>query len=208
MKTCPTCSNSYEDAQYGASFYCKSCMAERGRKYRAENPDKVRATGRKYSAKIPKELKDAWAKAWREKNIDYVRDYRRKSHYANHEKNVAKSREWKDANKDRALAKNAEWHKAHPEANRERAHIRRAALVRAVPAWYGREEARQIMRDCDYISRLTGVKHEVDHIIPIQSKLVCGLHWHGNLRIITKDENRAKKNNFSPDAGVAYARGA
>lgn len=38
------------------------------------------------------------------------------------------------------------------------------------------------------------IVHEVDHIIPIRSNEVCGLHVPWNLRVITRTENRIKNN--------------
>ena len=40
----------------------------------------------------------------------------------------------------------------------------------------------------------TGIKHEVDHIIPLQSPFVCGLHVEYNLQVITAKMNRSKGN--------------
>lgn len=40
----------------------------------------------------------------------------------------------------------------------------------------------------------TGIPHEVDHIIPINGKTMCGLHVPSNLRVITQEENRRKGN--------------
>ena len=40
----------------------------------------------------------------------------------------------------------------------------------------------------------TGKLHVVDHIIPIRSEFVCGLHVPCNLRIITQEENLKKSN--------------
>jgi hypothetical protein len=37
---------------------------------------------------------------------------------------------------------------------------------------------------------------EIDHIIPLQGKLVSGLHVWNNLRVIPQTENRSKYNNY------------
>jgi hypothetical protein len=44
----------------------------------------------------------------------------------------------------------------------------------------------------------TGIKYEVDHIIPLQHPLVSGLHVPNNLRITTAVENREKGSHFDP----------
>jgi hypothetical protein len=44
------------------------------------------------------------------------------------------------------------------------------------------------------LSAVTGVKQEVDHIIPLIHGSVCGLHCVSNLRVIPASENRAKSN--------------
>jgi len=74
---------------------------------------------------------------------------------------------------------------------------RRAAKLRATPSWLTDEDLRRMRAVYEHaveLSKLTGVKMHVDHIVPLRSKLVCGLHVPWNLQILTAQEN-CKKNN-------------
>ena len=57
-------------------------------------------------------------------------------------------------------------------------------------------DIQKIYELCKQITLLTGVPHEVDHIVPICGKNVSGLHVPWNLRIITREENSKKSNKF------------
>jgi len=63
--------------------------------------------------------------------------------------------------------------------------------------WADKEKIKSIYKQAVEISESTGVRHEVDHIIPITNKLVCGLHNEFNLQILSISENRAKYNKFT-----------
>jgi hypothetical protein len=66
----------------------------------------------------------------------------------------------------------------------------------ATPTWANKEAIKEVYRTAVELTESTGNKYEVDHIVPLTSKLVCGLHVEHNLRVITFEENRKKSNHF------------
>ena len=73
---------------------------------------------------------------------------------------------------------------------------RRRLRDRSMPTWANKSKINEIYLRSQELTRETGVKHEVDHIIPLQHPRVCGLHIPENLQILTKSENRKKSNYF------------
>lgn len=76
---------------------------------------------------------------------------------------------------------------------------RRAAKLKAIPKWCDKQKVEAIYEECARITKETGVIHHVDHIVPLQSSYVCGLHCESNLKIITSSENQRKLNTHWPD---------
>lgn len=70
--------------------------------------------------------------------------------------------------------------------------------LRSASKWADKNKIEEIYKEAARLEKETGIKYEVDHIIPTLHKLVCGLHNEFNLQILTKDENRKKKNKFEP----------
>lgn len=74
--------------------------------------------------------------------------------------------------------------------------------LNATPKWLSskhKEEINLIYKKSQELSLTTGISYEVDHIIPIKSKFVCGLHVPWNLQILTSYENRSKSNKLVED---------
>lgn len=76
---------------------------------------------------------------------------------------------------------------------------RKRAKEKATPFWADIEKMRVIYKQAQVMSLQTGVRHHVDHIVPLTSDLVCGLHNEFNLRVIPGKENLRKHNREWPD---------
>lgn len=76
---------------------------------------------------------------------------------------------------------------------------RRSAKKQAVPGWFDKEVVDAIYAKAKRLTDLTGDAFHVDHIVPLTSDIVCGLHWSGNLQILPGTENLSKANRYWPD---------
>ena len=107
------------------------------------------------------------------------------------------TRAWAKANSKKIKKYNREYSKANPGKANARSAKRHAAKLHATPHWADAELISGIYQACAAITANTGVPHHVDHEIPLQGKLVCGLHHECNLQIITAAENCSKNNSFA-----------
>ena len=183
----------------GVSSQCKDCIAEN----RVRDKEKIRSQQRKWyddnikhvqaKDKIRRQThkevlsqKDAEKyKRNRDKILKYVAQYQKD----NPEVGRLAGKKYREANPDKQTAKTAK---------------RRAAKLRATLRWLIDDELEQFLISEIYHlasirSTVTGVLYNVDHIVPLQSKFVCGLHVSWNLQIIDSISNIKKHNRHWPD---------
>ncbi len=137
----------------------------------------------------------------REQYLAYQRAYAA----AHREQAKARTVAWRAANPDRAKASvkrcwadpirrakyNAKKAAAGPHRYQER--LKRAPVWLTEFDWWAMQEAYDLAR---VRSEVTGIKHEVDHVVPLFGERVSGLHVPQNLRVIPKAVNRSKGNAY------------
>lgn len=190
MKNCARCQrrlhyaqfNSKKDTRDGFANECKSCAAARSAAYRAAKASDIAIQRAKFRA-ANRELLAARTREYQDRHREETRARNRSAYYANIEERKAKHRAWHKANADALRPYYA-----------EKTRRRFAALRRATPAWADRNKILEIYEQCRDISEATGIKHHVDHIVPLVSPLICGLHVEWNLQIIPATDNLTKSN--------------
>jgi len=90
-----------------------------------------------------------------------------------------------------------DWRKRNPDKMRAMSSLRRARQKGATPKWLTRQQ----LSDIGHCYKLAvsremfeNQKFDVDHIVPLAGKTVCGLHVPWNLQVIPKTQNMKKHN--------------
>lgn len=101
---------------------------------------------------------------------------------------------WSAANREKDRASKSAWQKRNPGKEAAKTRRRQCDQSSRTPPWadQGAIEAFYVMaqraREC------TGIRFEVDHVIPLRGRGVSGLHVPHNLRVISRQENMMKGN--------------
>lgn len=91
------------------------------------------------------------------------------------------------------------YRRTQPHIEQERTVRRKRAKNQASPAWADKAKVLAFYMECAKQTSATGIAHHVDHIVPLQSKYVCGLHNEFNLQVIPAVDNIKKHNRHWPD---------
>ena len=131
---------------------------------------------------------------------DHLAEKQRQYDQARKDKKREYARLWYRKNKERIKVRRS----AHPNykrrmrsANEQYRKAKRNAYIYTQDI----EIQRRIDEIYDHMRQLNeaGGDYVVDHIIPIQNELVCGLHVPWNLAVLSRIKNSIKGNDFDPD---------
>lgn len=92
---------------------------------------------------------------------------------------------------------NTKYRLAHLAEDAARSMKRYSRKLKAAPLWLTKKQLDEIAffyKEAKRLEKETGIKHHVDHIVPLQGTEVCGLHVPWNLQVLTATDNISKSN--------------
>lgn len=103
---------------------------------------------------------------------------------------------WILKNPEKRKQASENYRKKNKEYYREYASLRSRKTTQAKPKWLN-EFDQFWLSEIYHLAILRNL--EVDHIVPITNKQVCGLHVPWNLQLLTRQQNAQKSNKFDED---------
>lgn len=171
--TCIKCRNKFNPISGSNSRLCFKCKNQKcvdcGEIFDKKRADKERCDKCKMSHS------DRRAKSWYWKNKEKKKRYDKKRREGNRHL-------YRDASKRNR--------KLHPKRKLADTVARRLAIKKRIPPWADLKKIKVIYENCPK-------NMCVDHIIPLQGKIVSGLHVEENLQYLTPEENMKKSNHYS-----------
>lgn len=188
--------------KYGVNSRCRLCVREYNATYYkisgSRNREKYKESQSEWrnKTKAVKRVKD---KAWRAANIEARKSVEKAYRLANAEKISEKNRKLYQRTKSIRALQTSEWAKANRAAknysSRRYMTLRRQSLAK----WASSDAIRTVYEKANELSIKFGIRFEVDHIVPLKSEIVCGLHCEDNLQLLAASLNRSKSNVEWPD---------
>ena len=180
MKLCTACGTEKAKAEFyrhsgrkdGLTNWCKECSKAKVNAYAAENREAVRERNKASGAKF---------------------------RASNREREATRLRDFYLANKPARRAAETKWRTANKSVHNRIQADRRARKLKATPTWADRKYIALFYELARLESERLGVEVHVDHIVPLKSSRVCGLHCEHNLQLLVASENLKKSNRVWPD---------
>lgn len=184
LKTCKGCHESKPLGAFGAHKHglngkrsrCRGCRAIEAAERNARPEVKART----------KESKAAWRAGHKEEHAAYNREWNARNPGAA----AATCRRWSIANPEKVKAYSVAYREENQWKRTALQNKRHANKLLRTPAWANLRK----IKGWYMAARSQGL--QVDHIIPLQGKLVSGSHVHNNLQLLSAFDNISKGNRF------------
>lgn len=201
MKECTTCNKIKESSDFhkdsrrkdGLQCKCKECKKEWSANRYKNKKDHITKVNKEWKSKN-KERVNVNAKKWAKNNPEKIKVNRKNTYEKYKEEYKQRCVDWKQNNKEKVADYNKKWIEDNRGTKNHLSNKRRANKLRATPEWADLNKIQEVYIKSKELSEVLGIKLEVDHIIPLQGKNVCGLHIWENLQLLEESINRSKSN--------------
>lgn len=114
-------------------------------------------------------------------------------------------RRWRAGNVERDRENSRRWQRENRKRVRAQVNERTSARKTRTPRWVSKPALLGLYVIAQRVSACTGIKHHVDHTLPLRGGTVSGLHVPLNMRVVPAPLNLAKGNRYHESA-VAQQR--
>ncbi len=190
--------NKEKRAEYSKKYREKNKekIAESKKLYAIKNNEKVAAYKKQYALEHKDEIAEYKRNKKVSSNQSYDPEYQKEYNLRNAEKIKAYRKKYYLENKDMIKGKVAKHRKDRPDLKAASSAKRKSSKLQRTPIWSDLNAIKDVYMEAQYFQLV------VDHIIPLQGKLVSGLHVWDNLQLLEKSENCSKGNYFNPEKHV------
>lgn len=219
FKVCSVCKESKPRSEFhsnknrkdGLCSMCKPCNCAHAKAGREKVDHSILKAKKSAYYAINRDKLTAAMRENRLKNIDAVREKDRErgklrskdSIHQNYLRRAdaakASAKIWAANNPEKRRQISASWRGRNKDAVNFWDATRNAAEKNATPVWANEFFMAEAYHLAKLREKICGGKWHVDHIVPLQSKLVCGLHVEHNLQVIPASDNIRKSNRYWPD---------
>jgi hypothetical protein len=121
----------------------------------------------------------------------------------NRERERIRNRKYGQENSNIVKDRVKRWRKDNPGKERALKKMRETKKLQACPPWAQTRAIRKEMvahyLHAEWLELVTGESFQVDHIVPLRSDFVCGLHVPANLMVLSAKDNQSKNAYWWPE---------
>lgn len=169
--------------------------------YYQRNKEKIKARSAQRRRTKPQECREAVRKANSQPEAkarirEWFRSYAKASPAFEHAQE-----KYRAAHKDQNSARAKRWRERNPSKHLAKSMAYAGGRLVRSPRWLTADDfwlMNEFYLTAKERSKATGVKHHVDHVIPLRGKSVSGLHVPSNLQVVQAETNLRKSNVFQP----------
>lgn len=201
---CRLCSNEIKRKEIKDNEWIRMQRMLKAREYYHENKEKTRIASASYRERNKEKIK-ADKQKYHVENSDRINAKTRQWYIENKDRHSKNSKAYYEANKNIILKqaaenylqnkieynkRSSEWRKNNPHMMTAYTRNYNLSKTNRTPKWSNIKETNDFYKNCP--DRMS-----IDHIHPLNGKLINGLHVRKNLQYISRSENSKKSNKFN-----------